>query len=1128
MSLFRFIAREAWDEARFALKSGIVPLIFIGLTAYILLFLTSADYLQNMGAADVPRNAPSLVYLFTAGDSFFLFFAWAWLYAQPIVRDRSVNLHEIVFTAPVSLRAMLFGRFLGAFSIALLLGASQTMGFVLAPLLETVGLVPHGSMGPTPWAALGWSWLVFIVPLALGTGSIYFTASALTRSVTGAFGAAAILVLAWMFAIIVVERGGFDPALATILDPSGFTDVNRTVASWTPIEKETALFPLTQPLILNRLLWGALPTLVLAIAIWGATRERLLLENEPKRANTPRRTRSHDATSPVASHGIAATRNWMSALHSEIRWQVALIARSRGFWIGMAGMIVFGVVGVFYHMLGHADGPFLPRPENTPPLLSSVLYLFIAFIAAALAGYVMRRDDRAGFNEMLDAAPAPIHVRVVGRCCAIAFVTIVLSLVPAVSSLIGIAIAAPQSLDFATPVLYQLTTLAPALLELVAIAILAHALIRPSGPAYAFSMLATFVLLVNNETGIIAYAPFKIGITPHVALSSLTGWSTWIAPLIALDLFKILVALFLIALAAAIVARGVDSRLVNPGRQLRERLLGPVGVGLLLCVALGGGMLSLMNNAFIEQGHYHTETEEKLEDAEWEQRWVGEATSFKVAGGEVKLAVEPHNQRVTGSWKLHGVVSDGEALNAELPEGFHLGHAAVGGTVVEPDEFADHVAIPLGGCHSTGCDVELTWTVELRGWDSEGQPAWISEEGAWLTSERVMPRLGFDVERMLQAANERQRFGLSETAALPRREARTALEGVAPSGNWQWQIRLHGSPEIIGSTSGPLQFAAVWAPNAVTSSARGMELQYGRSFARTAETISEDVAAMRACVARRLGNAPRVSAVSQLPRGMGRGAHCGFGEPCGADTASRLLGEHLLLAEDPHWDISGTGTGRWLRQQTIASLLARQVIVNAADARQGDGAQWLTAGLSGSVGLLCVADANGLDALQTLLVRGAKETTHSLAASRAPVGALSDAPVEGWVSQYSPLSSLSWLASADAAVIRQILRNVRETGDVHEALARTVGPQIALALLGAPRASDVALKGDADPKVSRWQWASGGWRPVPSETHLLGLRMKSAITMAESVTPPLAGDTLVVDEWNCYERAPLDNRVIRR
>ncbi|MCC4620780.1 hypothetical protein LL965_12030 [Xanthomonas cassavae CFBP 4642] len=93
MSAAQLLLQEARAELRAGLRSGIVGLVFVGLAGYLLMCLTNADYVQQMGGTDIPRNAPSLIYLMSTGCMFFLFFAWAWVFAQPLLRDRQADLH---------------------------------------------------------------------------------------------------------------------------------------------------------------------------------------------------------------------------------------------------------------------------------------------------------------------------------------------------------------------------------------------------------------------------------------------------------------------------------------------------------------------------------------------------------------------------------------------------------------------------------------------------------------------------------------------------------------------------------------------------------------------------------------------------------------------------------------------------------------------------------------------------------------------------------------------------------------------------------------------------------------------------------------------------------------------------
>jgi len=172
MKTSRFIFGEALEEFRASCRSGVFPVAFVGLMAYVLIVLTNAEYLREMGAVGIARNAPNLVYMMTAGQMFWLMFVWAWMFARVITRDRDANLHEYVLSAPIPLRAMLVGRWLGCSIAAWLLGLSTSVAFVVAPLLEAAGVAPAGSFGGVPLAQLLHGQLGLVAPMAFGLGAL--------------------------------------------------------------------------------------------------------------------------------------------------------------------------------------------------------------------------------------------------------------------------------------------------------------------------------------------------------------------------------------------------------------------------------------------------------------------------------------------------------------------------------------------------------------------------------------------------------------------------------------------------------------------------------------------------------------------------------------------------------------------------------------------------------------------------------------------------------------------------------------------------------------------------------------------------------------------------------------------
>jgi len=692
-----------WHEARHQcqdnLRSSLPILIFVGLIGYVLTVLCSADYLREMGGAGVARNAPSMVYMMSAGQLFLLLFAWAWLFAQPVVRDRSAHLQELVLAAPISLPTLLFGRYLGAVAVAVILGWAQSIGFLLAPLLEWAGMVPAGSVASAPWAALGQGWLLLIVPCAFGFGALYLIAALRTRSLAGPFAVAAGLMLCWVLSMVVFDEQAND-LWSRLLCPAAYTEVELQVKDWTAQEKASASLALTSTLLLNRFIWGALPLLGLGWMLWRIRRETLLLDtHKPAKVS---RSQSMIENSVAAQLPLPhPLPRWWRAMLAETSWQCAEIFRHKGIWLTVIGLALLNVAGAFNHIVGHAEGPLLLRTELIVPLIRKMSFFFIVFVVAGLAGMRMRRDDVAGFGEMLDTCPAPDSVRLAGRATAIVTVTLLLALIPAISSVLTALLGAPESVNLALAVGDSLLVNLPALLEFAAAIVLMHALIRPAGTAYSASMLVAFVFLVNHEAELVTYPPAQLGITLPIAYSALTGWQAWLPPVMTLAVWKLSIVTLLLALAGLVLPRGNDGYWTTLRRNLPARFKSPVGAVAVTAVIALAVLAPWLHQKWVIEGGYRALHQQLAEDAAWERHWLPRAAAFSVTGGTLDIHINPAQQQLDGHWHLHGVQSANEQLHMQLPYGLHDLQAQVNGQTVEVETAWEHAAVTLGQCAQT-------------------------------------------------------------------------------------------------------------------------------------------------------------------------------------------------------------------------------------------------------------------------------------------------------------------------------------------------------------------------------------------------------------------------------------------
>lgn len=1125
MDTLALIIHEAKLEIRAGFRSGIVTLTFFGLVLYLLMCLTNADYMQEMGGAEIPRNSASIIYLMGTGCMFFQFFAWAWIFAQPVLRDRKASLHEVVLTTPNSLNAMLWGRFLGAAVIGAILSAAVLVGFIFAPVLVWMDMAPAASIPATPWGLLLYAWLWLQIPVSLGVGAMYFLGALRTRSLVGPFALAALTLLLWMVGVVVLKGGGISPELATIIDPSLFTFAYDQVEQWTPAQKISSWLPFSGPALANRFVWCVLPLALLAYRLSTATRESLVLAKPGKDGQKTAMTSPEPASrSPQFAPAKAEAPSFSLALRqffSETLWRIKQITTTKAYWVGVAILATIGITSSFIHVVWHAEGPMSPGTELLLPLLKDTLFLYIAFMVAALAGFVYRRDDVTGFRDMFSATPVANIVRALSCALAIAILTLILVLVAGVAGALVVLLSGDGGFPIVDALSYQLQVIAPPMLEIAMIAFMVHALLRHAGLAYALTMLITFFLILNHELKLVSYPPFEVGIPAHIHLSALDGWAPWRDYLAALDGYKVAIGLLLAAIGGLVMPRGWDSRRQSPLTHLKSRLLSPIGavlaVAILSLVVLGG----TLRTKLVAQGGYQSAQEAHASDAAWESTAVPKAQGFEVVGGDVALTMDLDQRQVRGTWNLDQVMANGPSLSFELPHGFQLGKAIVNGNPVTARVVGDQLFVPLTGCDQPSCQVTLSWSLELQGWDAEGYGARLGASGVWLRSEDLMPRLGFDPERFVRHPAHRKAARLPESWPTLDPMAVSTFAGVAPRGQWRWQVhgRLGGEMPIMeqGTIEGPLDFGVVWAPALASTDSEGLTINHMPGQKLQVAAIARDVSHMRACVHKRLGGYVPVRQVTPWPRLQGR---------------TKVSGETLYLAENPHWDIADQGTGRWLRRAAIARALASHHITATAGIRRVDGAVWLTEGVAGAIGLICVAERDGLDALQLVLARYVDRTNRRFSAAMVPVGPLATAPIDGWARDYAPMAALNWTLAQTPQSFADLLARIASEGKVPEVVAALAGQDAADLMLGPPLSSAIERKdkegGGMLFEGKRSVWRKGGWQSLDQAAAYRFLTVDSTRRLVVSDPRDAAVEiskAFILDNWPSFPRDPFQNKI---
>jgi ABC-2 type transport system permease protein len=354
-----------------------------------------------------------------------------------MTRDFEHATAPLLYVTPISPMTFALGRFLGALSLALLIGLAGLLGAMIGafmPWLDQERIAPFSLL---PWAYV---FFVVILPSTLVLCAIFFSVAAGARSFAMTFASAmAFFVGEALLNLYVKPENGTWGALA---DPSARLTVAVETRYWTVAELNTNL-P-WRLLLQNRLLWLTAAPLVLLLTLW---RFRLdLAEQAPFRfkrrsrsATTAQRTRrpAIQEITPVLSFSPRAS---FAQFVSQLKMDLSCVFKSPLIYIILA-LQVTQMIGEFQNNVGLLNTPLYPLTSQQLPFLRYGMLGNILLVGLWYSAELIHRERASRIGEIINASPFPDWLMILSKTAAMCLVVNALMLV-AVGTLMALQTAA--------------------------------------------------------------------------------------------------------------------------------------------------------------------------------------------------------------------------------------------------------------------------------------------------------------------------------------------------------------------------------------------------------------------------------------------------------------------------------------------------------------------------------------------------------------------------------------------------------------------------------------------------------------------------------------------------------------
>jgi ABC-type transport system involved in multi-copper enzyme maturation permease subunit len=552
-----------------------------------------------------------------------------------ITRDFEHATASLVFVTPISSKQFVLGRFLGALSLALLIGLAGLLGAMIGtfmPWLDQARIAPFTLL---PWAYI---FFVVILPSTLVLCAIFFSVAALTRSsaLTYAAGMAFFVAEALLNLYANLENSTW----SALADLSARLTVVAETRYWTVVELNTNI-PLGL-LVQNRLLWLTVAPLALLLTLW---RFRLdLAEQAPFRfrrrsrsAATAQRTPQPaiQKVTPVLSFSPRAS---FAQFVSQLKMDLSCVFKNPLIYIILA-LVITGMIGEFLGNVSRVglETPLYPLTSLMLPILRFGMLGNILLVGLWYSAELIHREGASGNGEIISASPFPDWLMILAKTAALCLIVNALMLV-AVLTLMALQTAAGYphfELGLYLQSAFIYNGFYYCMLCILAVVLQA---ISPNKWLGMLLVLGVYIALLSLEPMGFDHVLYRFAI-PDVPHSDMNGYGSFTKPASWLIAYWEVFCVLLLIAGHLLYPRGNYSSVRERLRDVRTRL----GAG----VRLTAGLATI---AFIGIGgwiFYNTNIlNEYLTPGEQLQR----KADYEKTGGVTKM--RPHRLMTVSRWRL--------------------------------------------------------------------------------------------------------------------------------------------------------------------------------------------------------------------------------------------------------------------------------------------------------------------------------------------------------------------------------------------------------------------------------------------------------------------------------------------
>lgn len=744
------------------------------------------------------------------GLSVFIYFLLPSIVGASVSKDFKHEMHQVLYSYPITKFGYLFGKFLSALSIILIVILFICLGIYLGTIFP--GTNPDLFTNFDIWNYVQ-PLLLFVIPNMIFFGAVVFAVVTFSRNIFIGFISVLVLIIIQGFADSLTADID-NKTLAALIDPLGGQALRFETEYWTVFDRNNNYLPFQGYVIYNRLLWVAISILIFTFVFFKFKFNQQAIQFRLFKRKAERVIKRNFGSLiriklPEASKAYNF-KHWLKIALKQSRFEAGYIFKN---WVFISFALVTLVItlsslAIRTPIYGTSTYPVTRElVENASGVVSG----FMTIITFLIVGMLMNRAKGSNMNQLIDVTPFPNWSFLLAKFIAV-FKMQASFYIMALILAVGVQIYNDYyrfELD-----LYLIQFFAIDYLRVLAWTVMAfffHTLIKNHIVGF-ISLLALLILLGFFPQFGIEQSIFRFNSGGSASYSDMVGYGPGLKVFYIYRLYWFSLAVVLYILAILFYRRGVSFSAKQRIRRFKDNLspffASTIVVSLVIFIGIGSWIY--YNDNILNDRYSGNEREQLRVDYENLYANLAELEQPRITSVNINLDLFPETRdfKATGEFILKNKTTepvDSVVINLNSYKQSYA-FEKKGGSVLQ-DTLYDLEIYQFDESLNPGEEVKFTFEMQNKPNTLLNSRSPVRTNGTFINN-RIFPSFGYSDNYEIQNNKTREKYGLNPKERMESPYDSTALGNTYISDDADWidfETTVSTSKDQIAIAPGYLQ-----------------------------------------------------------------------------------------------------------------------------------------------------------------------------------------------------------------------------------------------------------------------------------------------------------------------------------